>query len=334
MKNKLKGLLALWLTALLLFSLLALPISAFTITFHANGGSGTMAPQEVPDYTDAVLSKNTFTRSGYTFSGWKYTYYSSGVPMGERYYDDEEELFVYENMDLYAVWEQRSPSASGGALVVKHDCESVCDVCGGCTDLDCNFPKCAEKCRLLVVRMVFSDVRKDAWYTDSVGYVYHHRIMEGVAKGRFGVNDSTTRAMIVTMLWRLAGEPVVNYAMPFTDVEADAYYTEAVRWAASEGVVIGVAADKFAPEMNVTREQMAAILFRYAKHENKGPTGAWAIRLDYPDLTEVAGYASEAVMFCTMKKIVQGREDGRFAPRADATRAEIAVAFHNYMEME
>ncbi len=332
MKNKLKGLLALWLSALLLFSLLVLPISAFTITFHANGGKGTMAPQQTPDYDNVVLSKNTFTRSGYTFNGWKYTYYSGGVPSGEGYYNDEENIYIHQDMDLYAVWSKNASVSK--ARVVQHDCESVCKICGGCTDLDCPFPKCAEKCRLLVVRGVFSDVRKDAWYTDSVGYVYHHRIMEGVSERRFGVNYSTTRAMIVTMLWRLEGEPVVNYPMPFTDVEKDAYYTEAVRWAASEDVVIGVSADKFAPEMNVTCEQMAAILFRYAKHKNKGPTGAWAIRLDYPDLAEVADYAGEAVMFCTMKKLMQGRDGGKFAPRADATRAEIAVAFHNYMEME
>jgi len=330
MKHKLKGLLALWLSALLLFSLLALPISAFTITFHANGGSGTMAPQITPDYENITLNKNTFTRSGYTFSGWKYIYYSGGVPVGETLYDDEDSFYIYQDMDLYAVWEERT--SGGGVSVVKHDCESVCDVCGGCTDLDCNFPKCDEKCRLLTFRMVFSDVRKDAWYTDSIGYVYHHGIMDGVAKGRFGVNDSTTRAMIVTMLWRLEGEPVVNYLMPFTDVAADAYYTEAVRWAASENIVIGVTKDRFDPDANITREQMAAIIFRYAKHEGVAPTGAWAIRLDYPDLSSVADYAGEAVMYCTMKKLMQGRDGGVFAPRADATRAEIAVVFHRFME--
>ena len=134
------------------------------------------------------------------------------------------------------------------------------------------------------------------------------------------------------MLWRLENEPVVNYAMTFEDVPSDAYYTEAVRWAASEGIVLGFSKEVFDPETNISREQMAAIILRYAQHKGVAPTGAWAIRLEYPDLAEVANYAVEGVMYCTLKKLMQGRDGGVFAPRADATRAEIAILFHRFME--
>ena len=180
--------------------------------------------------------------------------------------------------------------------------------------------------------MNFEDVDKDAWYYESVEYVYHRSIMEGISENLFGVSDSTTRAMIVTMIWRLEGYPTVNVPLKFIDVPAELWYSEAVRWAANEGIIIGVSEDYFAPEENITREQMAAMIYRYAEYKKTAPTGAWAIRLDYPDVGTIADYACEGVMYCTLKNLMIGRDGGNFEPKSEAQRAEIAVLFHRFIE--
>ena len=109
----------------------------------------------------------------------------------------------------------------------------------------------------------FADVAEGAWYYDDVAYAYAAGLMDGVSATEFNPNGTMTRAMLVTILWRLEGEPVVNYLMPFADVAEGAWYAEAVRWAASEGVVEGVSDTAFAPDDTVTREQLAAILARF-----------------------------------------------------------------------
>ena len=109
----------------------------------------------------------------------------------------------------------------------------------------------------------FADVAEGAWYYDDVAYACAAGLMDGVSATEFNPGGTMTRAMLVTILWRLEGEPVVNYLMPFADVAEGAWYAEAVRWAASEGVVEGVSDTAFAPDDTVTREQLAAILARF-----------------------------------------------------------------------
>ena len=177
----------------------------------------------------------------------------------------------------------------------------------------------------------YADLATDAWYYESVDYVLSKGLMQGVGTSKFDPSGGTTRAMIVTTLWRLEGEPVVNYAMAFADVKADAWYAEAVRWAAGEGLVRGYSAEEFCPDTAITREQMAAIIYRYAAYKGTAPTGAWAIRLAYADVANIADYAIEAVMYCTMKNLMQGRDGDMFAPQATASRAEIAVILHRFI---
>ena len=177
----------------------------------------------------------------------------------------------------------------------------------------------------------YSDLDTDAWYHESVDYVLDKGLMQGISDSKFDPSGSTTRAMIVTTLWRLEGEPVVNYAMTFEDVDSDAWYGEAVRWAAGEGLVLGYSAEEFRPDTAITREQMAAIIYRYAGYKNVAPTGAWAIRLEYADIADIADYATEAVMYCLVKNLMQGRDGGIFAPQATASRVEIAVVLHRFI---
>ena len=127
----------------------------------------------------------------------------------------------------------------------------------------------------------FSDLDISAWYHEATDYVLANGLMQGMSDGVFAPDVSTSRAMLVTVLWRLEGKPVVNYLMTFEDVDSDAWYAEAVRWAASEGIVKGYSDTVFAPDDNITREQLAALFYRYEQYKGGGFTGAWMFLLDF-----------------------------------------------------
>ena len=178
----------------------------------------------------------------------------------------------------------------------------------------------------------FKDVSKTAWYHDAVQWAVDQGIMNGVSADRFAPDDTTTRAMVVTMLWRLAGEPASSTPAPFTDVKDGAWYADAVAWAAETGAVNGTSADTFSPNTPVTREQLAAILYRYAQAQGKGFTGEWAFPLDYPDAADVSEWADEAMHWMTMHGIITGMGDGTLAPKDNATRAQIATMFMRFAD--
>lgn len=183
-----------------------------------------------------------------------------------------------------------------------------------------------------VFKPAFTDVKETDWYYDSVRYVYTKGLMNGTSDTEFAPGVSLTRAMLVTVLWRLEEEPVVNYLMPFGDIAQETWYAEAVRWAASEGIVNGVTDTSFAPDSNITREQIATIMYRYAQYKDVAPTGTWAIQLDYSDLADISDYAMDGVMYCKLKGIMQGKDNNNFAPKDNATRAEIATILQRFVE--
>ena len=181
----------------------------------------------------------------------------------------------------------------------------------------------------------FTDVSKTAWYHDAVQWAVDKGLMNGTGDTTFEPNGTATRAMVVTMLWRLAGEPASDSKVPFTDVSDGAWYADAVNWAASTGAVTGTSETTFAPNAPVTREQLAAILYRYAQAQGKGFTGAWMFLLDYPDADQVSEYANEAMHWMTMHGVITGMGDGTLAPKDNATRAQIAAMFLRFCaEME
>jgi hypothetical protein len=158
--------------------------------------------------------------------------------------------------------------------------------------------------------------------------------MDGTGKGVFQPDEKTTRAMVATVLWRMAGSPVADYAMPFADVSGDAWYAEAVRWAASQGIVEGwtdeaTGKQVFAPDNIVTREQFATMLYRYAKLCGKGFTGLWSFRLDFPDVADVSDWALEAISWLVMHGVINGA-DGKLAPQGSSTRAQVAAMLQRY----
>ena len=173
----------------------------------------------------------------------------------------------------------------------------------------------------------FTDVKKDAWYHDAVKWAFDNGIMKGMSVNTFEPESNVTRAMVVAMLHRMAGEPEGSEDVNFADTDADAWYGPAVRWAAGEGVVYGYNDTEFGPNDNVTREQLAAILYRYAKAHGKGFDGAWAFPLDFSDAEDVSEYAYEPMCWMTMNGIINGMGDGTLSPYNNATRAQIAVMF-------
>ena len=177
----------------------------------------------------------------------------------------------------------------------------------------------------------FADVAEGAWYYNAVRYVCGRGLMDGVDAYAFAPGGAMTRAMLVTILHRLAGTPQVDYIMPFDDVAPGAYYAEAVRWAASEGIVTGTGETTFAPDAPVTREQFAAILYRYARARGQGFTGAWAFPLAYADADKVSAYAYEPLCWLTMHGVIEG--DGtNLRPQDGATRAEAAAMLMRFIE--
>lgn len=178
----------------------------------------------------------------------------------------------------------------------------------------------------------FTDVAANAWYHDAVAYVYDNGMMNGVTENTFAPNATTTRGMIVTMLHRLEGEPGVNYLLPFGDVPEGLWYTEAVRWAASEGIVNGVSDTSYAPDNAITREQMAAILYRYAQYKGDDTAVGGMSLAEYTDADQISSYATTAMQWANENGLIMGRTDTTLVPQGTATRAEVATILMRFCE--
>ena len=176
------------------------------------------------------------------------------------------------------------------------------------------------------LELPFRDVRPEDWFYDDVRYVYESGLMNGTAEGLFSPDLFTSRAMIVTVLWRLSGSPVVNYYMPFADVDQASWYAEAVRWAASCGIVTGYDNGNFGPNDPITREQLAAMLYRSAGSPEV--TGS----LSFSDAGETSPYAHDALLWAVQKGILNGTDSGRIAPSANADRAQVAAMLARYLK--
>ena len=168
----------------------------------------------------------------------------------------------------------------------------------------------------------FYDVPNDAYYYEAVKWAAENGVTGGIGSSLFAPNQPCTRAQIVTFLWRAAGSPVVNYRMPFTDVDEGAYYAEAVRWAASFGIVTGLTETTFGTDSVCTRAQAAAMIYRSAQAQGKGFTGAWMFHLPFTDVPE---WAYESVAWCYMNGVTTGVSETSFAPGNDCTRAQIVT---------
>lgn len=179
----------------------------------------------------------------------------------------------------------------------------------------------------------FTDVEENGWYHTGVDFMVKNGFMNGVADDAFDVDGNLTRAQLVTILYRIAGEPESTATNPFADVADGQWYTNAVIWAAENGIVKGVNTTTFAPNDQITREQIATILFRYAKAEKVEDKLA-----GFPDAEKVSDYAADAMAWAVEQGLINGisESDGKtyLAPQETATRAQIAVILMRYLTAE
>lgn len=180
----------------------------------------------------------------------------------------------------------------------------------------------------------FTDIADNAWYADAVRYVYKHGLMAGTSATTFAPDVTTSRSMIATILWRMAGSPVVNYAMTYTDVAQGQWYSEAVRWATSEGIVGGYGNGLFGTNDPITREQFAAMLYRFAQEQGYDVSiGENTNILSYTDVADLSEYAISAMQWAVGAGIINGTGDGStLSPQGQATRAQAAVMLMRFCE--
>jgi len=207
----------------------------------------------------------------------------------------------------------------GKAAHADSNADGKCDICGYVMSL--------------VKEMPFTDVKIYDWFYEDVKYVYDNGMMVGMSETAFVPNLPTTRGMIVTMLYRLAGSPAVSGTNSFTDVAEDTWYTDAILWAKLNGIVSGYGAAYFGPDDNITREQMVTILYNYAKYMGYDVSvGEDTNILSHDDASDVSEYAIPAMQWTCGAGIINGTSDSTLSPKDGATRAQVAAIIHRFCE--
>ena len=279
------------------------PIKTWNITYVTDGGTINGAyPTTYTEGTVTVLPTNV-TKSGYTFLGW-FTAYTGGVQVRQ--------IGATETGDkvFYAHWKKNADPIDPIIPILP-------GIIGGNTGSNIKLP--------------FGDVTVSDWFYDDVRYVYANGIMDGTSSDRFAPNAPLTRAMIVTILYRMAGSPSVSGSSDFTDVAAGKWFAKAVAWAAANGIVNGYGSGLFGPNDPVTREQLAAILYRYAVYG-----GMTAVTLEenlgsFADTAQLSAYAIQAMNWAVGQGLING-SGSNLVPKAQATRAQVAAIIHRYLE--
>ena len=335
----------------------------YLITFNPNGGVCEIQNTRT-DVNGALSSLPTPTRSGYTFLGW---YTEDGTQVGEdTVFTQDTTLTAQWQYNAppanpnYKITVQPTEngtvtaptSAKQGTEVTLTPIPdegfdvgtvTVTDRFGDAVEVTANpdgtytftMPNGQVTVEVTFVEsqpepLPFTDVAEDDWFYDAVRYAYENGLMDGVGDNRFAPNSETTRAQLVTILYRLEGEPAVSGDLPFTDVEAATWYTNAVLWAAQNGIVNGVSDTEFAPGDDLTRQQLVTILYRYA--EAKGcDVSASADLSGYPDAGQVQDYAQPTMAWAVAEGIVEGM-DGNLNPAGNASRAQIATILMRFCE--
>ena len=179
----------------------------------------------------------------------------------------------------------------------------------------------------------FADVPSGSWYYDDIAYVYDAGLMNGLTATTFGPNLSTTRGMIVTILWRMENEPAAKHGCPFADVRRGSYYEQAIAWAAENGIVTGFDASTFAPDQAITREQLAAILFRFAAYRGLDAVTLRENLSGFRDRAAISAYAVPALNWAVGEGLMQGTGD-KLEPTGSATRAQVAAMLRRFIQRD
>ncbi|MBQ9412825.1 MAG: S-layer homology domain-containing protein, partial [Oscillospiraceae bacterium] len=260
-----------------------------------------------------------FSRYGYRFTGWNTAADGSGTD-----YSDGQTVTLEVGLTLYAQWRSGGSSIPSGGSTPSAPTPTPTPTPAP-AEPEAPLTE-AEKDALLGE---YGDLDKDAWYRDGVAFVLRRGTMNGMADGSFGPNLPASRAMIVTMLWRMEGEPAPSGSIAFEDVQGGAWYAGAVRWAASTGLVNGYSDFLFGPDDNVSREQLAVILYRYAKYKG-ADVSAGASLSGYADAADVSDWAGDALRWAVSNGIINGVGNNNLSPGAEAVRAQVAAMLMRY----
>ena len=179
-------------------------------------------------------------------------------------------------------------------------------------------------------KTIFSDIKESAWYYDDVKYVHENGLMNGTSETEFSPTDVTTRGMIVTILWRLEGEPVEDGIL-FQDVKSAAYYHHAVSWAAKNQIVNGYSKTSFGPDDTATREQFAAIMYRYAAYKEYD-VSAEAVLDKYNDKEEISEYALNSLKWANANGFITGTSETTISPKDNVQRCQVAAVLRRLCE--
>ena len=181
--------------------------------------------------------------------------------------------------------------------------------------------------------MPFQDVQERDWFYEAVYYVYSHGLMSGTSATTFQPHSATTRGMIVTILYRRENRPVVSHMAPFQDVSPRAYYAEAISWAAENGIVCGYSAGRFGPDDRITRQQLAAILYRYTGYR-KGDISVRGDLSQFRDADQIQPYAREPLSWANGVGLITGVSRGMLRPEGVARRAQVAAILQRLSQFE
>lgn len=268
----------------------------YTISFDVNGGNGTIASQTTSGHK--LTSLPNATRSGsYSFVGW-FTAASGGTEI----------TLTYEftaDTTVYAHWTYTGSSGTGGGTTPK--------------------PTQPE-----TPKLPFTDVSEDDWFYADAAYLYEKGVMKGTADETFAPGRSVTRGQLAAALYRMAGEPAVTAKAAFTDVPADYWCAAAITWAAENGVVTGYGGG-FRPADAVQRQELAAMLFRFAVYQGMSAVTLEENLAPFADRADVAAYAVPAMNWAVGQGILQGK-DGSLLPQAPVDRAQLAAMLRRYLE--
>lgn len=242
------------------------------------------------------------------------------------------DLATYADRDDYARPQQKllaaAIQAGQDAIQAAADIPEVEEALAGAKKAIDAIPTRAE---LEAKELPYTDVKEGAWYYQAVQYAVNQGLFQGTTESTFSPNGTMSRAMAVTVLYRLAGSPEVEGTVDFTDVDAEAYYYRALVWAWEAGIVQGVDAERFAPQSMVTREQLVSLLYRYAQTQNMDVSEKADLG-DYADAEQVSAYAREAMAWAIGNGIVEGVDAATLAPKGTATRAQAAAILMRFLE--
>lgn len=181
--------------------------------------------------------------------------------------------------------------------------------------------------------LAFTDVKAEDWFYEAVKFAFERNLVNGVSDTEFAPNAKVTRAALVEILYRLEGKPATDGSIPYEDVAMDKYYANAVIWADQNEIIKGISETEFAPEVNITREQIATIIYRYAKHNNYDISVVETTDLSsFNDADQISDYAVDAMKYAVGIGIIRGRSNSMLAPKDYASRAEFVQILYNFFK--